>query len=140
MMFASTHKMSESSLSWFFDTDAVPSQSEGAAYHSVLRLHSWPDLVSLPDELLSDVARVCALLAIRPSANFLLPQLSGLPKTRCTHIVHGLHLGGHLGASAEPHPGELALISAKDIPSTEEIPTKDKSLLARLWRRLGGGS
>lgn len=139
MIFATTNKMSESTLSWFFDTDAVPSQSDGAAYHSVLRLHSWPDLVSLPDELLLDVARVCALLAIRPSANFLLPQLSGIPKTRCTHIVHGLHLGGHLGSSSEPQSGELALISASEISPTE-IPTKDKSLLGRLWRRLGGGS
>ena len=59
---------------------------------NILRLFSWPDLPRIDAELIPDVARICALLAIRPTTAMFLPVLVGIPRERAEHIVEMLHV------------------------------------------------
>ncbi len=105
-------------------------------HYSVLKLYSWPELYRFPPELVLDTARVCALLAIRPTGAPLISTLLALPRERVAYIVEVLHLQGHLDEdwcdAEDERQSEFDAISSGVLPSTSS------TLLGRLWKRLLG--
>lgn len=77
----------------FLSTNAA---SQLGPQFAVLRLRSWPDLRNAPEELVSDIVRICALLAIRPTGAPLIHQLLRLPRERVEMVIDVLHVEGHL--------------------------------------------
>lgn len=77
----------------FLSTNAA---SQLGPQFAVLRLRSWPDLRNAPEELVPDIVRICALLAIRPTGAPLIHQLLGLPRERVDMVIDVLHVEGHL--------------------------------------------
>lgn len=108
--------------------------------HSVVRLRSWPTLTTLPTELTPDIARVCALLAVRPTGVPLVHLLLALPREHVCSIIGMLHELGHLTSAAHvstkaavspQRPDELAPQNLTPPP----VPAP-ATLVQRLWRRL----
>ena len=101
--------------------------------YNIVRLFSWPDLPQIDAELIPDVARICALLAIRPTSAMLIPVLVGVTRERAEHIVEMLHVQGHLDQDAGiAFKTSTALES---VPPPQE-PNPTNKLLGRLWERL----
>lgn len=105
--------------------------------YSVLRLYSWPQLSELPSEMIPDVAKVCALLAVRPTGAPLISRLLGISRESVTHIVDMLHLHGHLQNAVMPGKSGLRTEGALEF-ETPELPTQPvtRSIIGRLWQRL----
>ncbi|GAB4088401.1 hypothetical protein [Hydrogenophaga soli] len=98
----------------------------------------------MPSELTPDIARVCALLAVRPTGVPLVHLLLGLPRDHVSGIVGMLHELGHLTSAAHvstktsvspQRPDEL--VSPNLARDTLPPPS---TLVQRLWRRLSAHS
>lgn len=102
-------------------------------------LKSWPAIPDLPQEMAAPVARVCALLAHKPTVGFLVGRVLELPDEEARRILQVLHRFGHLevlqrrgvpgaeGAVEPPPAGEAAIAVAPPAPS---------AFLGRLWNKL----
>lgn len=107
--------------------------------YSVISLCSWPELSRVPPPMVLDTARVCALLAIRPTGAPLIARLLDLPKERVSQIVELLHFHGHLEDAPAPQCAATQ-VDEVDSPAiaVETATQKTSSLLGRLWRKLSG--
>ena len=117
---------------------SITATAQLGVQYSVLKLYSWPELSRVPSDLVLDAARVCALLAVRPTSAPLIARLLDLPRERVAHIVELLHLYGHLDGSAmDVRPVEKEEQATLDLIA-DPTPTKSPTLLGRLWRKLSG--
>ena len=107
---------------------------------SVLQLSSWPALPQLPEELVKDVARICALLACRPTAGILVPKLVQMPRDQAFDILDKLYVSGNITAWASPNAEAAEAGLAGDSPETEIEdmlrPKPSRSLIGKIWDRL----
>ena len=117
---------------------SITATTQLGVQYSVLKLYSWPELSRVPSDLVLDAARVCALLAVRPTSAPLIARLLDLPRERVAHIVELLHLYGHLDGSAmNVRPVEKEEQATLDLIA-DPTPTKSPTLLGRLWQKLSG--
>ncbi len=117
---------------------SITATTQLGVQYSVLKLYSWPELSRVPSDLVLDAARVCALLAVRPTSAPLIARLLDLPRERVAHIVELLHLYGHLDGSAmDVRPVEKEEQATLDLIA-DPTPTKSPTLLGRLWQKLSG--
>ncbi len=117
---------------------SITATAQLGVQYSVLKLYSWPELSRVPSDLVLDAARVCALLAVRPTSAPLIARLLDLPRERVAHIVEFLHLYGHLDGSAmDVRPVEKEEQATLDLIA-DPTPTKSPTLLGRLWQKLSG--
>ena len=117
---------------------SITATTQLGVQYSVLKLYSWPELSRVPSDLVLDAARVCALLAVRPTGTPLIARLLDLPRERVAHIVELLHLYGHLDGSAmNVRPVEKEEQATLDLIA-DPTPTKSPTLLGRLWQKLSG--
>ena len=117
---------------------SITTTAQLGVQYSVLKLYSWPELSRVPSDLVLDAARVCALLAVRPTSAPLIARLLDLPRERVAHIVELLHLYGHLDGSAmDVRPVEKEEQATLDLIA-DPTPTKSPTLLGRLWQKLSG--
>ena len=117
---------------------SITATAQLGVQYSVLKLYSWPELSRVPSDLVLDAARVCALLAVRPTGAPLIARLLDLPRERVAHIVELLHLYGHLDGSAmDVRPVEKEEQATLDLIA-DPTPTKSPTLLGRLWQKLSG--
>ena len=66
----------------------------------ILRLVSWPSIPQMSDSTASHVARICALLARKPSTGMLIPGLLGIPPETAYVLLDQLYAQGHIRPSA----------------------------------------
>lgn len=99
----------------------------------VLHLASWPPLHHLLQDSAPHLARICALLARRPSAGMLIPLMLDMPPQIAYPLLETLHAGGHIyPAGALPgHPPALLRDEA-----VEPQEPSAASFIAKLWQRL----
>ena len=117
---------------------SITATAQLGVQYRVLKLYSWPELSRVPSDLVLDAARVCALLAVRPTSAPLIARLLDLPRERVAHIVELLHLHGHLDGSAmDVRPAEKEEQETLDLIA-DPTPTKSPTLLGRLWQKLSG--
>ena len=105
--------------------------------HGVLHLVSWPNLAELPVETVAHVARVCALLARRPSTCVLISFRLNMSLHTTNVLLDTLHSQGHvalLGAQADP---QAAGAAGEGLGGDLNDPMPG-SFLGRLWQRLVG--
>lgn len=95
--------------------------------YSVLSLSSWPDFQHIPLDNAADFARVCALLAKRPTAALLIGVILGLSKDRVEQAIAHLHEHGHLNQKPGRHS------SPSQLPSAEIVPVEEGQGIKRLW-------
>lgn len=104
---------------------------------SVVRLVSWPSLTHLPQDVLPAVARLCALLARKPSAASLLPLLLDLPETQVFMLIEALRLHGHVhvaSTAADTEHGAEASASAAE--AAPPVQPATQSFITKVWQRL----
>src|SRR5690348_7680623 len=112
---------------------ASPSTA-GSLDMALLQLNSWPKLTQLPPPADHEMlARVCALLASKPTVGFLVPRILGAPAARVQCALDALYRDGHLRL-AGPAAGVATMTGA----SSEIVspPARQASFLHRLWQRL----
>lgn len=100
---------------------------------SMVRLVAWPSLTQLPQEVVPAVARLCALLARKPTTVFLLPQLLELPEVQVARMIQVLQLDGCTQLSG------MAAAPAADTPAAvphEGVRPAAPSLIGKIWQRL----
>lgn len=104
---------------------------------SLVRLVSWPSLIHLPPDIQPAVARLCALLARKPSAASLLPLLLELPESQVFLLIEALRLHGHLQVSAIAAESDSAAGAPAQTHSGSETGAQaTPSLVAKIWQRL----
>ena len=117
---------------------SITATTQLGVQYSVLKLYSWPELSRVPSDLVLDAARVCALLAVRPTGAPLIARLLDLPRERVAHIVELLHLHGHLdGTAMDVRPAEKEEQATLDLMA-DTASAKSPTLLGRLWQKLSG--
>ena len=117
---------------------SITATTQLGVQYSVLKLYSWPELSRVPSDLVLDVARVCALLAVRPTGAPLIARLLDLPRERVAHIVELLHLHGHLdGTAMAVRPAETEEQATLDLMA-DTASAKSPTLLGGLWQKLSG--
>lgn len=107
----------------------------------MVRLLSWPSLSHVPQDIQLSMARLCALLARKPSVASLLPLLLKLPESQVFMLIEALHLHGHVQVSdaVTDTVARLDRHSFSDMPAaeaTEEIQPAVRELIANIWKRL----
>ena len=104
---------------------------------NVVRLMSWPSLTHLPAEIQPTMARLCALLARRPSTASLLPLLLNLPEAEVFILIEALHLHGHIQIVDTAAKSDEPCNSCGKEPETcQEVQPAVSSLIASIWQRL----
>ena len=103
----------------------------------MVRLLSWPSLPHLPQDIQPSMARLCALLARRPSAASLLPLLLKLPESEVFMLIEALHLHGHIQvADTAAKLDGRSLSDRLEAQDPEAIAPAVSSLIANIWQRL----
>lgn len=98
----------------------------------LLQLVSWPPLTELPASLVPLAARICALLACRPSVAMMVPLLLGEPEEQVYPMLETLHAFGYLAAS------QAAPVASVRSDALVEAESAAPSWIGKLWRRLAG--
>ena len=104
---------------------------------SVVRLVSWPSLTHMPQDVLPAVARLCALLARKPSTASLLPLLLELPETQVFMLIEALRLNGHVqvaSTAAETEQGAEAPMGSAE--AVQPVQPATQSFITKVWQRL----
>lgn len=102
----------------------------------VLYLVSWPSLQHLLGSGAPQIARICALLARRPTVGMLIPVILNLPHHIAHPLLETLYADGYIrlaGAAAVPSAPAPA---PKAEPAPSQEPAADFSFLAKLWQHL----
>jgi hypothetical protein len=112
---------------------------------SLVQLVSWPSLTRLPQDIQPAMARLCALLARKPSAASLLPLLLELPETQVFMLIEALRLYGHVqvsGLTSEADSAARASAPPQPAPVAAQPgqPAAAPSLIAKIWQRLITGA
>lgn len=128
-----------SHLHWVVTLGGLQGQPQ-ASYEfrfSLLRLISWPSLTHLPEPIIPTVARICALLARKPTAASLIPLMLGMSEEQVFPVIETLRLNQHIqisGSSSESSTG--AAPQGATLPSDQESRPAENSLIGKLWQRL----
>jgi hypothetical protein len=104
---------------------------------NLVRLVSWPSLTWVPQDVQPAMARLCALLARKPSAASLLPLLLELPEAQVFMLIEALRLYGHVqvaGTAAGPEGGASAFGPLSE--AAGQVQPTAPSLIAKIWQRL----
>lgn len=112
----------------------APSSPAGLLDRALLQLNSWPKLTQLPPPADHEMlARVCALLACKPTVGFLVPRILGAPAPRVQRALEALYRDGHVRLA-----GGAAGVGTMTDAGDEIVspPPRQASLLHRLWQRL----
>lgn len=130
-------------LHWTLTLQRLYSQPQDYGFeYSVVRLQSWPSLAYLPQEIVPSVARICALLAHKPTTASLIPLTLELPQAEIFALLEVLRLNGHVQAQGLTPP-ELVQQDAEAQKLTSASlsePSAQPSFVAKLWQRLAGRS
>lgn len=123
-------------------------QSEQRHRHfkfQIARLVSWPPLTDVPSNVLPIMARVCALLARRPTTTSLVPMILDVPQDLVFAVIEANCLYGHI----EMDGGDQVTVVDRGIGSNPSaVPVVDvlfsalpdqavsNSLIRKIWHRL----
>lgn len=125
-------------LHWTLTLQRVRQQPQSYDFQfRMVRLASWPALTHLPDEELTTVARICALLARKPTAASLIPLTLGLPEQQVFPLIEALRLNGHVQVSGGPAAAEDTPAAPPPVAGTDASGAATSSLIGKLWQRLG---
>lgn len=104
---------------------------------NVLHLVCWPALSELRPEAAQDVARLCALLARRPSAGMLVPTLLNMPPQIAYALMDTLLAQGHIRPATTAEHRQRSGASALPAGSSAvQASAESASFLVKLWQRL----
>ena len=110
--------------------------------YALVRLLAWPNLSELPEARQMRVARVCSLLARKPTAGHMVARVLDEPEQEVLDTVHELVRVGAVGVIAASLPG-VGLASGAVVMNLQPItlepsPLAKRSLVGKLWSRLTG--
>lgn len=114
--------------------DRVP--SEMPLGQGLIRLHCWPNLSRLPDELVVPVTRICALLWRKPTVGFLVWRVLDAPQRETCALLSVLQEFGHVTASRQD--SERSEITVPERQEAPHVARASNSLVGKLWLRLVG--
>lgn len=101
----------------------------------VLRLNAWPCMNDLPPAALPLVARICALLAHRPTSALLIPTMLDAPAAQVYPVLEVLHVNRFVRMVGEHHAAaDAACHGHPNQPG--DRPLHESSLVAKIWQRL----
>lgn len=106
-------------------------------HFNLVRLLSWPSLTCLPQDVQPAMARLCALLARKPSAASLLPLLLELPDAQVFMLIEALRLYGHVKVTCPatgPEGGASAFGPLSE--AAGQVQPVAPSLITKIWQRL----
>jgi len=129
-------------LHWTLSLQRLQRQAQPFTFQlSMVRLVSWPSLTHLPEDVLPAVARICALLARKPTAAALIPLTLGLPEAQVFLLIEALRLQGHVQVSgAEPRAEGAINPAVQQVHASAAVEPAERpagpSLIGKLWQRL----
>ena len=118
-------------------------KSQDEICNKVLHLTSWPPLEQFLQETAQPIARICALLARRPSVGMFIPVILDMPSEIIYPLLQMLYEKGHIrqevvsraneshAAATVPREETETAKSARSPAATETL-----SFFELLWRRL----
>ena len=122
----------------------VPNVSVEDLRFALVRLLAWPDLSQLPESKQVMVARICSLLARKPTAGHLIPRVLGEPEQLVLMTVHELVNSLNLSVSASLSTAEAASDNAWPATQPQALAVESepppappkRSLVGKLWSKL----
>jgi hypothetical protein len=94
----------------------------------LIHLVRWPQMSLLPPNYLAICARVCALLARKPSASFLIHRRLNLPAQKVGTVLLQLHAYGYIATTASQCDFE-------DFPKNTKAESKPQ-IQTSIWTKL----
>lgn len=127
-------------LHWTLTLQRLQSQPQSYGFqYNVVRLQSWPSLAYMPEEVVPAVARICALLARKPTTASLIPLTLGLPEAQVFALLEVLRLNGHLQVNGlTPSDSVQRDADAKELlaNASQSATSAEPSFITKLWQRL----
>ena len=105
-----------------------------------LKLAYWPQLARLAEDAVQDGARLCALLAVRPTSPVLVARLLDMPRSRVDELLQMI-------SARAPQPAAEQAVTEQAAPMPEVIDLHEEAvpeewasrsipLVQKLWTRL----
>lgn len=94
----------------------------------VIHLVKWPQMTLLPHNYLATTARVCALLARKPSASFLIHRRLNLPAHVVETVLLQLENYGYISISSKSNHSEMTEANITPYMKSDKSPN--------LWTKL----
>lgn len=111
--------------------------------YSLMRLVTWPNLPQMSevaDEDLPLLARICALLAYKPTTASLIPLVLGVTEEKVNALLEALYRGRHVQIVGGVGDGDQAAAAEPSVASQEELSVAGKaqvsSIIGNIWQRL----
>ncbi len=114
-------------------------QQTAVVKEPIYQLVNWPDLTKVPDELLLNTSRVCALLATQPSALATVENFLQLGRDELKSIIQHINLYAYDNFPTLTQQTEDSLSNTITLPATTEKPTANASFLSKIWSKLKNG-
>ena len=129
-------------LHWTLTLQRLSSQPQNYEFqYSVLKLQSWPSLAYLPEEITPSIARICALLARKPTTASLVPLTLGLPEAEVFALIEVLRINGHVQANGFSLSDSVQRdAEAQEALTSPPALSAEPSFIAKLWQRLASRS
>lgn len=99
----------------------------------LLHLEYWPDIPSLPEEMVEDAARLCALLSFRPTSPALAAYLLSISSGRIGQVIDSI---AHGATGLETDFFESTELESLANLETSGSEGKSASILSKIWKRL----
>lgn len=104
--------------------------------HGTLQLLSWPELAHAQADQIPHLARICALLARRPSTCVLISLRLSISLHTATGLLEQLQAQGHIGL-LENQVAESGDIAPDETQTGNDLADPaPRSFLGRLWHQL----
>lgn len=104
----------------------------------VYQLINWPDLTKIPDELLLNTSRVCALLSAQPSALSGVAHFLQLSHDELKNIIQQINLCAYESFPTLTQQTQNIVENTVVLPSVIEKTTANTSFLSKMWNKLKG--
>lgn len=104
----------------------------------VYQLINWPDLTKIPDELLLNTSRVCALLSAQPSALAGVAHFLQLSHDELKNIIQQIDLYAYDNFPTLTQQTQNIVENTVVLPPVIEKPTANTSFLSKMWNKLKG--
>lgn len=111
--------------------------------YSLMRLVTWPNLPQMTDVADDDLpllARICALLACKPTTASLIPLVLGVAEDKVYAALEALYRGRYVQIVAGAAELDQAAVAGPSLATQEELSAAGRapisSIIGNIWQRL----
>lgn len=121
------------------DDFATSPMASISSLETLYQLESWPDFSRVSEEQISDLSRLCALLALRPSTRQDILRLLSMAEAQLDTLFAVIEQHSYIGYTSLGTNFMTDSGLAVEEHTAITPPASSSSFLSKMWRKLKGG-